>query len=73
MRTDCFHFFHIECLTHYVEYSLTEIATDLEEKLKLNPHAEADLVVRKNFDGDDLCGLIVCRLSVCFCFGNSVC
>lgn len=45
MRTDCFHFFHIECLTHYVEYSLAEIGTALEEKLKLNPHAEPDVVV----------------------------
>ena len=45
MRTDCFHFFHIECLAHYVEYSLTEIAAALEEKQKLNPHAEPDVVV----------------------------
>ena len=48
MRTDCFHFFHIECLTHYVEYSLAEIGTALEEKLKLNPHAEPDVVVSFN-------------------------
>ena len=46
MRTDCFHFFHIECLTHYVEFSLAEIADALVEKQSLNPHAEPDLVVR---------------------------
>ena len=49
LRTDCFHFFHIECLTHYVEYSLAEIAASLEEKQKLNPHAEPDEVVSNHY------------------------
>lgn len=53
LRTDCFHFFHLECLSRYVQFRLKEIALDLEEKIKLNPDAEADLV-----------GCPVCRVAL---------